>query len=56
MALPMTRPTKHPKTGIYRLRKSVPRCAQVRLWQTGMGRRLGDEGLEGGEGARPCGP
>jgi integrase len=41
MALPMTRPTKHPKTGIYRLRKSVPAALRIaagkREWVVGLG-------------------
>jgi transposase InsO family protein len=28
MALPMTRPTKHPKTGVYQIRRRVPKPLQ----------------------------
>lgn len=29
MALPMTRPTKHPKTGVYQIRRRVPKALQA---------------------------
>ena len=31
MALPMTRPTKHPKTGVYRIRMRVPKDLRATL-------------------------
>jgi len=51
MALLMTRPTKHPKTGIYLIRMAVPAALRGIIGQRELKRGLGDEGLRRSEEA-----